>query len=1242
MSVELYFSNQLRQLGGKLSDSLKDEWRRKVNILEGSSIIVPNINLKKWLEMEIADQIGVAINLDFKFLENGLWDMLCNLCVDVEGLKDSVEFLDGNSLQLMLLFLLQNSTGDMDSSADMIQNYISSRDRGAVDDHVKRVWQLSGRLAFYFREYEYHRPKMIESWRTNDKCEGVSDAELSQRRLYNKLFDPVSGLCSKLNEKQFMTLAQYANRIMSSLKGGDRQRLISDTEKSVYLFGLSQVSIYHQQIIGFLGEFYDVQIYAFNPCCEFWEDVETPGEQRWKLKKNARKFAVTKTEFEDGELEESDNQLLQWWGKPGRENIKLLSELTDYNFLELYCLNGEEGIDSDSVLHRIQRHILFRTPAGDGKYYPIPQDRSLQITSCPGIYREVETVYNSIIYNMSEDDGLDLTDIAILVPSMEKYKTAITSVFNQRAKHLGYNLVDSTADMESVYGQGVITLLELAQGTFSRKDVFSLLFNPCFQERYGLSRADIQMWSKWSDELNIFHSFDDKDKVRRGYGGDGEHTWQQGLRRLRVSRIMDAEQNQEVSGRFADFRGVVPFDISGLVDYEDVEKFCVVIELLFAEIKKLNSTNYTCKEWINIIERLTDKFLDIPDGYASENQVRQSLFDTLRSLESYDEFLSVKDDDSDLEFAEGESFGLEMVIEFVCTRLKAIPCSYGSYLTGGVTISEMQPMRPIPFKIVYVMGMGEGEFPGKANQSILDLRLAKRRIGDVNRAESNCYMFLEILASTQEKLYITYVSKDLQKDEDFSPCSIVHQLTMYIESEILLESTSFTIAEIPLKGSSINYLTSKPTEISDMVVNYSESDRISCYLENSLFDDAKGRMSEDDLRRVQKYIPDYSCSGENVEEEAGIEKITLSQLKQFLINPAEISIKLNLNIYDEDTEDKSVVEDEPFFSGFPLDYSLIVKSLEYAVAHCTGGVESSETALKYFSDYYRHNFFNGRTPGEGFCERDRDEFKMVLESRLPMLKAFIEKASISSRSFQCIFFGDGNYRDTVKRSVWTDEFDNEAAVTADNKKVRLLEYLYISLKEEAGGRGVKSKIELHGSQPFIWYDDSGWNTLALTTRKRPQGKLPEKYVIEPFLFYLLALSSEETAGLLRESPFNIHVLYGEKCQTWRYDVSTKEALQYINDLVSEFTNRSQFDLLPFEAVTAIEKKSSFILNPSEGGSLNKSVQFKGEFEDAIAEKIELSDLVKLSKAKVPEDVWEKVKKRFTLFFRAEDVNLEQK
>ena len=258
---------------------------------------------------------------------------------------------------------------------------------------------------------------------------------------------------------------EYAEEVFSKSQP-DTGETIDD--KSIHLFGLSQISAFHLKLIGRLQAYYRIYIYALNPSKEFWEDIQTPGEKRWIRRKNVQALAIQAKEQEEGELfHQDDNALLAAWGKPGRESVRLLCELTGYDFNTCFAA----GKPASGVLHRIQNNVLTLSSA-DNNTGRSDQDRSLQVVACPSVYREVETVHNSILFNLEQNDHLQLTDIAILVPDISTYKPVFDSVFNRNPKRLAYNLVDSYAEIESVYGKAILGIMALATGRFSRNEVF--------------------------------------------------------------------------------------------------------------------------------------------------------------------------------------------------------------------------------------------------------------------------------------------------------------------------------------------------------------------------------------------------------------------------------------------------------------------------------------------------------------------------------------------------------------------------------------------------------------------------------------------------------------------------------------------------------------------------------------------------------------------------------------------------
>ena len=93
-----------------------------------------------------------------------------------------------------------------------------------------------------------------------------------------------------------------------------------------------------------------------------------------------------------------------------------------------------------------------------------------------------------------------------------------------------------------------------------------------------------------------------------------------------------------------------------------------------------------------------------------------------------------------------------------------------------MTIANLQPMRPVPFAIIYVLGLGDDLFPGSNTLSSFDLRGVERLPGDVLPAEGRLYDFLTTVLAAQQKLYLLYNNRDMQKDQALLPAVPLQQL----------------------------------------------------------------------------------------------------------------------------------------------------------------------------------------------------------------------------------------------------------------------------------------------------------------------------------------------------------------------------------------------------------------------------------------------------------------------------------
>ena len=121
----------------------------------------------------------------------------------------------------------------------------------------------------------------------------------------------------------------------------------------------------------------------------------------------------------------------------------------------------------------------------------------------------------------------------------------------------------------------------------------------------------------------------------------------------------------------------------------------------------------------------------------------------------------------------GQRVSGRVAAEIAGRAIASLEGGRGRYLAEGVVVSSFLPMRAIPFKVVFLLGLGEGLFPASAQRDALDLRAVQRRAGDVDPAERDRYMFLETLLCTRQRLYLSYVCRDETTGDPLQPSAVV-------------------------------------------------------------------------------------------------------------------------------------------------------------------------------------------------------------------------------------------------------------------------------------------------------------------------------------------------------------------------------------------------------------------------------------------------------------------------------------
>lgn len=392
---------------------------------------------------------------------------------------------------------------------------------------------------------------------------------------------------------------------------------------------------------------------------------------------------------------------------------------------------------------------VSRVPEGDG---------SVLLLDAPGVRREVEGVYEDILTRLRDDPDTRLTDIGILVSDMTRYSPVIQSVFDRTDGRDGVtdfplipiNLVDTSAGEESLYAEAVRGLFDLLDGEGTREAVLGWLRNPAVMAAKALTEADLDAWEMWAEGLNLF----------AGLEAAAPRGWGVGVRRLAWGRLMAADANP-VRARV--FDGVVPYAEGVGQDAVSMNRFVACILRLMGLREAVRAPGLSWTQALALVQEALTEWVGVPPDAPGEASVAQAL---QMGLNQARRCMPV--------FAEGERPTLAALRCLVEDSLAPLPLRRGARFCGGVTVAALKPESVVPFAHVYILGLGEGEFPGRAAHRPLDLLEAEPGARDA--PTYRCQAFLDALLSARKSLRLSWVGRDLQTDEVFEPCGLLATL----------------------------------------------------------------------------------------------------------------------------------------------------------------------------------------------------------------------------------------------------------------------------------------------------------------------------------------------------------------------------------------------------------------------------------------------------------------------------------
>jgi exodeoxyribonuclease V gamma subunit len=1120
--VRLVYSNRTEELLAALAETMRARRDAGAHPLEPVHLVVPNRNLEQHVRLALAERLGVAANLRFRRLERFVAELVRE--VEPEG-----RLVDAEALQGALLGLLHDDAALTAPALEPVRRYVEAPDDDGVA--LRRV-QLAGRLARLFEEYAYSRPEMLASWPQRPTLEEghLVALERWQRALWLAVAGPGGWLARHPPPGgRWVTLADLTDGGLTLPAG----------LPPLHVFGVSYVARAFQRLFHRLAETREVWLFTLNPCQELWEDVETERELR---RRQARFPGPLPAPEEDpyGLFQDTENLPLRYWGRPGREHVRLLDDLTDCDFTARFAEPGGTGPGAASLLEALQADVLRRAPTGERAPRPEwARDGSIRVLACPDARREVEAVADAIWDLVAGSEaagtGLRFSDVAVIVnaAARDRYLPQVQAAF---AEYHGIpcNVTDLSLAGERRVAEAAQLLLALPFGRFSRAEMLRVMAHPAVRGRFP--DVDAGDWARLAEELGIFHGASRAD-LADSYVAEDLLSWDQGLRRLALGAFMAGARTGDDRLWEAPGGGQALVADVAAARPESAGRFALLARSLLADCRRIREEVMPLTDWAALLRMLFAAYLT--PGEGEEGDLARCL-GALAALERLD--------------VGAVPVRGRVACELALAALGGLTVGRGGWLGEGVAVSTLLPMRAIPFRAVFVVGLGEGEFPAANRRDELDLRAAARRAGDVTPAERDRYLFLETLLSARERLVLTYPGRDERSGEMLRPSSVVQELLDVLERGYLGPAARDLVEEVPPRRWDGAYF---PDLADDAGGPAGQRPDPLPTVAPGAREEASARRLGEELRRIlpeseldtlaalRRELPAESwsplaaflslpllapASAREPDRSRPSRGLGASQLRAFLECPLQGSARAVLGLEREDESDPAEVEDEALRSSSLVGTVL----LRDAFARSLRGGEEIAVAYRALA---RPLELGGRVPTGALGEVERDLHVELLEGWRESI------ADLAAR-------GRGE-RLRVGRAPEREQFD------------LLLPAIALPLPDgtlvEVSGR---SELLLDERRATVVCDPGG-----------PKGDPREERVRElrlglrGFLDHLLLAATGTQAGLRRQLVL-LRRDAGGATQV-RYDlhpIRREEAIDYLGALASDLFFGVHDYLLPCEAV----------------------------------------------------------------------------
>lgn len=744
--------------------------------LESEIALVQSNGIAQWLKLALAQDpqdddlggCGIAAAIEVQLPGSFMWQLYRTVLGKEE--IPTTSLLDKAPLTWRLMRLLPQLIDQ--AHFEPLRRFLTD------DTDLRKRYQLAERLSDLFDQYQVYRADWLEDWAAGrhqlrsvrGDAKPLVAANCWQAELWRALLEDVGA------QGMAQSRAGVHQRFMQRIDTLEQAPV--GLPSRVIVFGISSLPAQALEALAGLARFSQVLLCVHNPCRHHWADIVADKDLlRHQYRRQARKPG-TPLSIDVTAMHQHAHPLLAAWGKQGRDYINLLD---GYDQPDSYRAGFREGrIDlfsessTDTLLGQLQDDILELRPLAETRetWPPVDteHDHSIRFHIAHSAQREVEILHDQLLARFSADSQLRPRDVIVMVPDIDSYAPHIRAVFGQLPREdrrfIPFTLADQGQRGRDPLLIALEHLLKLPDSRFAVSEILDLLDVPALRTRFGIAERDLPTLHRWIEGAGIRWGLDAEQRAGLGLpAGLEQNSWQFGLRRMLLGYAVGSGEHCE---------GIEPYDEIGGLDAALIGPLVALLDALSVAHRQLSAPALP-EQWGERLRGLLQVFF--------------------QASSEHDDFLLVQLEDlretwlqtCDAVMLE-EALPLTVVREAWLAGLDQGKLSQ-RFLAGSVNFCTLMPMRAIPFKVVCLLGMNDGDYPRAQPPLDFDLMGSDYRPGDRSRREDDRYLLLEAVLSAQKQLYISWVGRSIRDNTERPASVLIGQLRDHLASAWQLAAT---------------------------------------------------------------------------------------------------------------------------------------------------------------------------------------------------------------------------------------------------------------------------------------------------------------------------------------------------------------------------------------------------------------------------------------------------------------------